>query len=368
MDAAPAPSETPELKLHFLDYWRVIRLRKSLILTVFLLCVISSFILSYCLPKQYSSTVIMEVQKDQYEVALSGPNQAPGWDPYWLTTQFRLITGWDILTPVISNLNLTHVLPSQLKDQDWTIDKTYNTLAHRTSVDQTRGTSLIEISVRNPDAEVAAAIANKIADTYKQYRADFFSQNKTAGLESFARDLETNRILLSNMMADLDKMRIEYDISELDDANPQANATIYSEQIRLLESRRIEAEVEFNDHNGTLSNLIKLGTNLPEAIATVKGQVDPDLYTLHERVELARDALTEAGEKGYGPDHPNFISAQNVFKQAQRAYLAKVDGIMAGWVAVVDHDKSLLDYITDQESQAKKESQQEARKDRVYWN
>ena len=61
MDTA-ATTDSPVASLHFLDYWRVIRMRKSLILTVFLLCVITSSILTYCLPKQYSSTVRIEVQ------------------------------------------------------------------------------------------------------------------------------------------------------------------------------------------------------------------------------------------------------------------------------------------------------------------
>jgi len=71
MDNA-ATTDTPVVNLHFLDYWRVIRLRKSLILTVFLLCVITSSILTYCLPKQYSSTVRIEVQKDTPEVNVRG--------------------------------------------------------------------------------------------------------------------------------------------------------------------------------------------------------------------------------------------------------------------------------------------------------
>ena len=57
-------NEVPELKLHFLDYWRVIRLRRSLIIMVFLLCVVTSTLLTFWLPKQYASTVRIEVQKD----------------------------------------------------------------------------------------------------------------------------------------------------------------------------------------------------------------------------------------------------------------------------------------------------------------
>ena len=113
MDTA-ATTDTPVVSLHFLDYWRVIRLRKSLILLVFLLCVITSAILAYCLPKQYSSTVRIEVQKDAPEVNVTGNQTAlQGWDPYYLTTQFGIITSSGILNKVITNLDLQHVLAQQ---------------------------------------------------------------------------------------------------------------------------------------------------------------------------------------------------------------------------------------------------------------
>src|SRR6266480_1807768 len=45
----------PEAKLHFLDYWRIIRIRKTVILAVFLLVVITATIVTFILPEAYSS-------------------------------------------------------------------------------------------------------------------------------------------------------------------------------------------------------------------------------------------------------------------------------------------------------------------------
>ena len=45
-----------ETKLHFLDYWRIIRLRKTVILAVFLLVVITATLVTFILPESYSST------------------------------------------------------------------------------------------------------------------------------------------------------------------------------------------------------------------------------------------------------------------------------------------------------------------------
>src|ERR1700683_1701018 len=103
-----ASNEAPEIKLHFLDYWRVIRLRRSLILVVFLLCVMTSTLLTIWLPKKYSSTVRIEVQKDTPEVSMVHPDTYSfgNSDPYFLTTQFKVIESYSILTNVIAELNL----------------------------------------------------------------------------------------------------------------------------------------------------------------------------------------------------------------------------------------------------------------------
>src|SRR5580692_2139979 len=142
-------TDSPEIKLHFLDYWRVIRLRRSLILVVFLLCVMTSTLLTIWLPKQYSSMVQIEVNKDDPEVMVTTGGQTGGYsaDPYFLTTQFKIIESYRILTNVIVNLHLDEKLAQQNGATRWSVDDTFDNLVHRISVEQTRMTSLIEISV-----------------------------------------------------------------------------------------------------------------------------------------------------------------------------------------------------------------------------
>ena len=57
-------SPPQETKLHFLDYWRILRLRKAIILTVFLLVVGTVAVVTYYLTPLYLSTVGMKVEKD----------------------------------------------------------------------------------------------------------------------------------------------------------------------------------------------------------------------------------------------------------------------------------------------------------------
>ena len=52
----PSNSQAPqETKLHFLDYWRIIRIRKTVILAVFLLVVITATLVTFILPESFSS-------------------------------------------------------------------------------------------------------------------------------------------------------------------------------------------------------------------------------------------------------------------------------------------------------------------------
>ncbi len=365
MDTA-APTETPAASLHFLDYWRVIRMRKSLILTIFLLCLITSAGLSVYLPKQYSSTVRIEVQKDAPEVQIINGSQAAlqSWDPYYLTTQFRIIASWGILYPVITNLNLQHVFAQQEQAAaDFTPDQAKDYLYKRVSVDQTRGTSLIEITVKNSDYQWSADIANKIAAVYKEYRKQRWLGDRNKGIESLQAALVTNQQALSIKQTNLDNLRSNLGVIEMAyEYNPNAQASIMIETLRALESRRIDAEVDYRDHSDTQSNLLLLQSSnlLSEALGTAIGRaLDPELAIKAADLSRAKYEFTQA-KNAYGPDHDIYKSALKNLEDASNTYNARIKGVMVGLDATVRHDKGLLEFIESDETRTKSNAIQEA--------
>jgi len=54
-------AQTDEAKLHFLDYWRVIRVRWMLILLAFLLVLVTAAVVTYFQPREYQSSAFIEV-------------------------------------------------------------------------------------------------------------------------------------------------------------------------------------------------------------------------------------------------------------------------------------------------------------------
>ena len=72
----PLKSSAPqETKLHFLDYWRIIRIRKTIILAVFLLVVITATLVTFILPESYSSTARIKVERDVTDITAMGARQ-----------------------------------------------------------------------------------------------------------------------------------------------------------------------------------------------------------------------------------------------------------------------------------------------------
>src|SRR5207244_10524934 len=96
-----------ETKLHFLDYWRIIRIRKTVILAVFLLVVITATLVTFILPESFASTARIKVEHDQNDIqGMNSPGLGAGYDPYFIQTEFELIQSEVILGKVIDDLNL----------------------------------------------------------------------------------------------------------------------------------------------------------------------------------------------------------------------------------------------------------------------
>jgi succinoglycan biosynthesis transport protein ExoP len=361
-------SDSPEIKLHFLDYWRVIRLRRSLILMVFFLCLVTSTLLTIWLPKQYSSTVQIEVQKDDPEVSFSDTHQTyVSADPYFLTTQFKIIESYRILTNVIANLHLDEKLAAQNGAARWPMDYTFEYLSKRLSVEQTRLTSLIEISMRNTDPKIAADIANAVADSYKQFRLDSWKQTKGRGIAALEEKLakETNELHEAQMY--LDKLRTTLEIADIYDQSV-ISQDILSHQLEDFDHQYVAAESDYLEYSNILFNLNNVPpAELGGALATAYAhQLDPELVDLAERLQMTKAEMVTASNN-YGAEMPIFQSAKKHLEDAEVAYQRKVDAVMSGIRTRVEEDKGFLALIQQKEDEITKAKNAEAQKNRPYY-
>src|ERR1051326_2587985 len=175
MEPAKPNSPPPETKLHFLDYWRIIRIRMTVILAVFLLVAITTTAVTFMLPKTYMSLVRMQVEKEASSILplLGIRDSSGGIDPFFIQTEFEKIASQSVLDPVVEDVDLR--LP-----QRWAKDmgiegalkkeEARAVLKGKIDVRQFRNTSIIEIRVYDKNAELDSQLANKVAAVYQQSR------------------------------------------------------------------------------------------------------------------------------------------------------------------------------------------------------
>ena len=152
----PPPQET---KLHFLDYWRIIRIRKTVILAVFLLVVVTATLVTLILPESYSSTARIKVERDQSDIPgiVGDPFRAGSYDPYFIQTEFEVIQSELILGKVITALDLNKVWGKKFANgEPLKTTEAMMLLKGRMDLRPVRNTSLIEIRIFSERPQEAA--------------------------------------------------------------------------------------------------------------------------------------------------------------------------------------------------------------------
>jgi succinoglycan biosynthesis transport protein ExoP len=356
----------PETKLHFLDYWRIIRIRKTVILAVFLLVAITTTLVTFILPESFSSTVRIKVEKDVGDVGgLEGRYAQGGFDPYWVQTEFETIQSKLILNQVITNLTLHKKWAEKLKTDELPIDLTYGMLKGKIDVRQSRNTSLIEIRVISEDKNEAALIANEIADVYKKTRIRQRLELSRSGIASLTKGLEERDKEVKQMQVDLDKMKEELRISDVEAQGSFATPTLEPETLRKYENLRVEAQASYSQIQTLYSHLTNL-SRVEFRKAVQVASPDQQLGALLEQLASAEQKLDVASQN-YGPEHPEVISGQKLIARITTQVNDRLDGILEGLKAKAASFKATWESLQSAVDDAREKDIQAAKVRRPYF-
>lgn len=234
-----------DTSLHFLDYWRVIRARKEIILAVTLLVVITGAAYTFTLPRIYMAEARIEIRPDALDVDVFSPQQTIGYNPFFLRTEFEIIRSRSTLTQVVRDLNLQAEWGRTMTadGSPLPLEDAIRILSRSVRVDQYRDTSLVSISARRPDASEAARIANQVAEVYRANRLAQTRRQISGGLEALQNELEKQRVSLDQAEDELEGLREELGVTLL---GSRERGGVQVDKIRLqqLEGDRVAARVD----------------------------------------------------------------------------------------------------------------------------
>ena len=343
----------PEVKLHFLDYWRIIRIRKTVILAVFLLVTITATVVTFWMPKMYASTVRMRVEKDAPDVALMGDRPyGGGYDPYWMQTEFETIQSKSILYQVITNLDLNKKWAAKYgEENELRTDITYQILKGSVDVQQARNTSLIEISAFSEDNREAAVIANAIAEVYKDSRISTRLQASMRGIQTLEKEWKEQDELVKAQQTKVDKMKNDFGISDWEAQSGYSMGTVEPETLRKLEGVRIEAQAEHASIRTLYNELSKLSRpELKKAVAVAAP--DAQLGMLIDRQADAEQKLASMSQV-FSDEHPEVVALTKTLATINRQINDRLEGILEGLKAKTSQFKARLDELTSEVNKAK---------------
>jgi capsular exopolysaccharide synthesis family protein len=295
---------TEETKLHFLDYWRVIRVRWVLILLAFLLVLLTAAIVTYFQPREYQSSVFIEVKSTAQNVRIfdtTNPNM-PIHDPQLAPTVFQVIQRTGVLYPVIEELKL---------QDKWakngirpTREQAYQRLRNKLQVDEVRNTDLLQISVFSTDPQEAADIANKIVAVYQDTRVEEEKEIMNRAVLSMNEEVSKQQKKVDDASAEVSRIR---DAEGIVDLNPEGTEDTQTP----LNTIVVKQETEVNEAETKAAGL---ATQL-EQIKNVKGddlmRMMPTLNiqdpTVLKILPVYQDAVAQEAlllNSGLGENHP----------------------------------------------------------------
>jgi len=298
-------NENSEATLHFLDYWRVIKLRWTLILIIFLLVTIVAGVTCYFLPREYLSKVTIEVKPD--ETGMKIFTQETGLRTMTANrlapTQFQILMSKEVLYPVVDSLNLTEKwardgrpLP---KEQAY-----YYLLRKMKESREIRNTDMIEVLVYSTNPQEAADIANSVAQSYQDKRRQDQMDYLTKSLSEVEAEVVKKRRAVELAQEEMQKIAAEEGIVDL---NPESTAeaeTPARANVARMEQQVSEASIALAELRAQIAEVDKLESN---ELMTAVQQLNIQDSTIAKIIPVYQDAVVEETRLlnyGLGENHP----------------------------------------------------------------
>jgi capsular exopolysaccharide synthesis family protein len=339
-------SDSTEVKLHFLDYWRVIKARAGIIILTFLLTMITAGVTVYFLPREYFSKATIEVKPDDntFKVFGEGGYNSSS-DPRLAPTQLKIIQEKGILYPVIDQLGLATKWanggPPLLKEQ------AYGKLIGMLTLAPVRQTDLIEIGIWSTDKQEAADIANSIAVVYQDRR--IADQNKMidTGLTRLKDEVNDQTKQVSDLGAAAAKIRTELGIVDPDpETMSNSGSDLEMASVRSIEADADESRLKTDELQTQLDQVNKLK---PEELMVALHMLGLDDPTVEKILPLYQDTVSmEASllSSGLGENHPKvkeLKATQAVYTQQLNEQITAIKASMETKLELAKTTEAALD-------------------------
>jgi len=268
-----------------------------------LLVVFATLVTSLRLTRIYESTVTIDIDRRMPTGVLGEDStQALNNDAdQFMATQVKLIESDSVLRPVVDKFNLRELEPDSLEEA---IDTSHTSreapvILKPLRVIRPPNTYILQISYRSPHRQLAADVANGIAQSYLAHSYSI-RYKATASLSDFMeRQIEELKAKMEKSSGALSQFERELNV-----INPEEKTSILTARLLQLNSDYTKAQGDRVAKEAAF-NSVKTGT-LAAAQASTQGQA---LKKLSEDLGEAQQKFAEV-RNIFGAKHPEYGKAQ----------------------------------------------------------
>ncbi len=306
--------EPAERTLPLSHYLWILRRHLWTIIGFVAFCLIATYLVSSRLTPIYESTAVVDVDRQAPSAIVgqdSNRSTAGNDADQFLATQVRLIQSDAVLRPVAQKFNLLREEKQIDANQTEYSRRATNApvLLRRLKVTRPPNTYLLWISYRSPNPQLAADVANAVAQSFLGHSYNIRIKS-SASLSTFMeQQLEELKAKMERSVEAL--VRFEREMNVI---NPEEKTNILSSRLLQLnteytngQSERVKKEAAWNSmQNGSLE------------AAQISGQGEA-LIQLTQKLNEARQRLAEV-RTTFGVNHPEFRKAASHLNEMQQQF------------------------------------------------
>ncbi len=336
-----------EESLDLLAYWRMINRRKWGIVGLAFFITLLVVVIVYMMTPVYSSSVSILVEQGKSKFAsMDAIGEDTRSDQGHYQTQVEMLQSRVLMEAVVDRLKLANnplfnapakpsvagtlmsalgmnFSASSVRDERKVRENIAETLASMVTIDSSRKSQLIRITVESTDKVMAAAIANAVADTYIELDLDArykMTQKATNWMNERLVGLKDN---LDKSEHELQSYREQHSIIdtkglEMGGATSQLGASLGN--LTGARMARAQAQINLDQVRRAKGNEVSLPmVQRNPLVASLMGDVSE-----HER------KVSELSNR-YGPQHPKLLQANAELKQAKENLRLQVADVVNGF-------------------------------------
>ena len=357
-------NDTSEVKLHFLDYWRTIKVRAGLVVLTFLLVMVTAGVTTYFLPREFYSKVRMEVKPDNNKMDVFGNGGRGYVDPMFVPTQFQILQTKEILYPVIDQLELVKKWSND--GRPTTQEQAYMKLANMLDLKDVRNTGLIDLGIYSTDSQEAANIANTLAVVYREKRISDLQNSIEGSLSQLRDEVEKQRKVVESSAIEMAGIRVRDNIVDNDPDSANALVSTQDRNVVELERQINEKRLRVTQLKQQFDQIVKMK---PEELREVLRTLNIEDQTVVRMVQSLQDSTAEEAKlfgAGLGENHPHLKSVRSQKEVFLNTLSEQLTSVRRNQASLLEIEERVLQELEGKFKEAQSSQIEDKEKSKAY--